>query len=134
MHGFCFSVHGSHFVRAFVVNPVLVCNRAEIRVLAVEAAFRRLVRVLEPVVADERPAMQCPSYVTAETRRTLGLGRHLRPRSIGIGQSGIGSTKREFANKAGLAGRSIGVEGGGWLRGVAIEMDNIRVAPGTCVH
>ena len=117
MHSFCLRVHGWHFARELVVDPVLDRNPAEIRVFAIEAAFRRLVCVLEPAVADERPAMQRPSDVAAETGRTLGLGRHLRPGSIGIGQS----------DKAGLADRSIGVEGGGWLRVVTIERDNIEV-------
>ena len=37
----------------FVVDAVLDRHRAEIGILAVEAAFRRLVGVLEPVIADD---------------------------------------------------------------------------------
>ena len=85
-----------------LVNKIVDLDRAEIGILAVEATFRRLVGMLEPVVTDKRRLSQCPSDVTPEGGGTLGLGSDQRSGAVGVRQPGIGAAKREFADQAGL--------------------------------
>ena len=64
---------------------------AEIGILAVEATFRRLVGMLEPVVTDKRRPLQRRSDVMPEGGGALGLRREQRSGAVGIRQSGIDS-------------------------------------------
>ncbi len=113
----------------FLVDVILDRDRAEIGILAVEAALGRLVGVLEPVIADERSAFAEPAVdVMPEAGRPLGLGRDQRSGAVGVGQAGIGAAKGELADQAGLAGSRIGVDRRARIRIVAIERDDIDMA------
>ena len=67
-----------------LVNKIIDLDRAEIGILAIEATFRRLVGMLEPVVTDKRRPLQRRSDVMPEGGGALGLGSDQRSGAVGV--------------------------------------------------
>ena len=127
---FGLGVNRSHRLRELQIDIVTDCYRPEIGILAIEAALRRLIGVLEPVIADDRAPAQGGRDVAPETRRPLDLRRHQRAGAVGIGQDGVNGAKGELADQAGLAGNGIVVDHSARIDVVAIERDDIAMASG----
>ena len=102
MQRFGLGVNRSHRLREFLVDVVFDRDRAEIRILAIEAALRPLIGVFEPVIADDRAPAQGGCDVAPETRRPLGLRRHQRAGSVGIGEAGANGAKENSPIRQGL--------------------------------
>ena len=129
MQRFGLGVNRSHRLRELQIDIVTDCYRPEIRILAIEAALRRLIGVLEPVIADNRAPAQGGHDVAPEARRPLGLRRHQRAGAVGIGQAGVNGAKGELADQAGLAGGGIAIDRGARIEVVAIERDVYERSP-----
>jgi hypothetical protein len=121
VHSVGVGVDCCHCAGQFVVDMVLDRHGAEIRILAIEAAFGRLIGVLEPVIADDCPLAQRRADVSRKATRALGLRLDLRPGAAGVGQAGVGGAKRKLADQARLAGGGINVDRLAGIELVAIE-------------
>ena len=86
--------------------------------------------MFEPVIADDRAPAQGGRNVASKARRPLGLRRHQQAGAVGIGQAGVKGAKGELADQAGLAGGGIAIDRGARIEVVAIERDDIAIAPG----
>ena len=60
MEIFGLGIDRRHRAREFFVDTIIDRDGAEVGILAVEPALRRLVGMLEPVIADERFAFAAP--------------------------------------------------------------------------
>ena len=133
MQRFGLGVNRSHRLRELQIDIVTDCYRPEIGILAIEAALRRLIGVLEPVIADNRAPARGGHDVAPEARRPLGLRRHQRAGAVGIGQAGVNGAKGELADQAGLAGGGIAIDRDARIEVVAIERDDIAMAPAASI-
>src|SRR6516165_3721061 len=122
---FSFGIDRGHRLREFLVYVIANRHRSEIGVFAVEAALGWLVRVLEPVIADERRLSHSGSHVMPEASGALGLSRDQRPGAIGVGQARIRTAEGEFADQTGLPGSRIGVDHFARIKVIAIERNDV---------
>jgi hypothetical protein len=82
-----------HRVHEVFVGKIIDRNRTEIGILAVEATFRRLIGMLEPVVTDQRRPLQRRSDVMPEAGGALGLGSDQWSGTVGVWSSGISAAE-----------------------------------------
>src|ERR1039458_4514472 len=127
MQRFGLGVDLRHGAGQFGVDFVVNVDDAVVAVLAVEAAFFRLVAMLKPVVADEVRALQAPRDEILVGGGAVGLGLDAFATALAVGQADILAAEGEFANDQRFAEHGIARNGLAGIEAITIERDAIDV-------
>lgn len=115
--------------RAVHGSSIIDRHYSEVGIFTIEAAFRGLVGMLKPVIADYAGLLQRGDDTRVKSFRPLGSICNHWSSAIGVGQTGISGTKREFADQAWAAVGGIDFDRRTGIAIIAIERFDVTMAP-----